>query len=124
MSTSAIGTGTLPTRAELVDRVIDLVLAGNDPGVAAGAVGDASLRPLARAAAALERALVPVPPSVRFEALLGTRLAHLRLVDRASRAIQRPNRLLVGAAVSSAAIGVGVTAFAVWRSARQHAAPA
>jgi hypothetical protein len=110
--------------AEQLDRAIDRVLAGDAPG---GAL-DASLKPLADVAARLRTALVPVPPSAAFERRLGTRLARggqpwsagMQAMSHLVREqLRHPARLLVTGAVSSAALGVGVTAYAVWRGTRR-----
>jgi len=108
------------TPAERLDRAVSAVLAGETPAAAAAAVHDPTLRPLVEAAQLLRTALVSPPVSLRFEARLGARLAESSLIERGARAIGHPGRLLMGAAVGSAAVGVGVTAYAVWRSSRRH----
>ena len=73
-------------------------------------------------AAVLHETLLPVPAGSRLEARLAARLAGrpalgegLRaLGERARRELLSRERLLVAGAVSSAAVGVGVTAYAVW----------
>ncbi|MGH2357763.1 MAG: hypothetical protein ACRDGJ_07080 [Candidatus Limnocylindria bacterium] len=98
------------------------LLAGETPAVATAAARDPGLRPLVETARLLRTALATPPLSVRFEARLGARLAESGLLERGlerARALGHPNRLLVGAAVGSAAVGVGVTALAVWRSSRR-----
>ncbi|MGH2427276.1 MAG: hypothetical protein ACRDGV_00095 [Candidatus Limnocylindria bacterium] len=106
-----------PTRAERLDRAVDAILGGQPLSTAAATVAsDAALRPLVEAAALLRSALTPFPASERFEARLGARLA----AARGTRALRQPARLIIaGAAVSSAAVGVGVTAYAVWRTTRR-----
>lgn len=109
---------TLHTRAEQLDRAVDALLAGRPvpPPV------DPGLRPLVDLAAALRGALLPVPAGSRLEARLAARLATRpalsggmhALGERARRELRSPSRLLVAGAVSSAAVGVGVTAYAVW----------
>jgi len=105
-----------PTRAERLDRAVDEVLEGATPGIAAASVGlDASDRMLVRTAAELRGALAAPLVAPRFEARLGARLA-----DAAGSPwiLRHPGRLIVSGAVGSA-VGVGVTAYAVWRSNRR-----
>jgi hypothetical protein len=105
-----------PTRAERLDRAIDEVISGATPGIAAASVGlDATDRPLARTAAALRAALGGPLVAPRFEARLGARLAG---AAGPPWILRRPGRLIVTGAVGSA-VGVGVTAYAVWRSSRR-----
>jgi len=104
------------TRAERLDRAVDEVLEGATPGIAAASVGlDADERTLVRTAAALQEALAAPLVAPRFEARLGARLA-----DAAGHPwiLRHPGRLIVTGAVGSA-VGVGVTAYAVWRSSRR-----
>lgn len=108
----------LHTRAVRLDRAVDALLAGRSvpPPV------DPGLRPLVDLAAALHEALLPVPAGRRLEARLTARLASrpplsegLRaLGERARRELISRERLLVAGAASSVAVGVGVTAYAVW----------
>lgn len=112
------------TPAERLDRAVSAVIDGETPAAASAAVHDAGLRPLLEAAHLVRTALTPPPLSLRFEARLGARLAESGILERGllrgARVIGHPNRLLVGAAVgSAAAVGVGVTALAVWRSNRR-----
>jgi hypothetical protein len=108
---------------EQLDRAIDRVLAGEPPGRAL----DTSVRPLVGVAAALRSALGPVPPSASFERRLAERLnrgpetlsAFRAVPDLLREQLRHPARLLVTGAVSSAALGVGVTAYAVWRGSRR-----
>ena len=93
--------------AERLDLALDSLLSG---GLA---TAERELRPLLDTADALRRALSPVPVSARFEAELGRRVAHRRRGSRLD--LHVPTWLLVTGAVSSAAVGVGVTAYAVWR---------
>jgi hypothetical protein len=118
----------MPTRspAERLDAAVDLLLAGEPPLV------DAELRPLVSAAALTANALHPMPAGARFEARLADRLAHEGPVRRAAdvvaditrRGLSHPGRLLAAGAVSTAALGVTVTALAMWRSTRHHPSPA
>jgi hypothetical protein len=108
----------LQTPAERLDRAVDALLAGRPapPPV------DSGLRPLVDLAAALRTALLPVPAGSRLEARLAARLATrsplndgIRAIGvRARRELRSRERLLLAGAVSSAAVGVGVTAYAVW----------
>jgi hypothetical protein len=108
------------TIAERLDRALDALMDGTSPGAAAAGVGltDAG-RSLVETADRLRLAL-PVPAvAPRFEARVGARLA----TSAASRDPMRwvrahPGRLIVTGAVGSA-VGVGVTAYAVWRSTRR-----
>lgn len=106
--------------AERLDRAVDLLLAGGSPATAAASAGlDASRRSLVDSADRLRRAL-PVPSvAPRFEARLGARLAMPSGRDPVAWARRRTGRLIVTGAVGSAAVGVGVTAYAVWRSTRR-----
>jgi hypothetical protein len=109
--------------AERLDRALDLLLTGTPPASAAANAGvDATRRVLIDGADRLRRSL-PLPSvSPRFEARLGARLAMPATGrDPVAWARRHPGRLIVTGAVSSAAVGVGVTAFAVWRSTRRPA---
>jgi hypothetical protein len=111
--------------AERLDRAVDLLLAGHPPASAAAAAGiDASRRHLVDGADRLRRALSVPSVAPRFEARLGARLAMPAASghDPVAWARRYPARLIVTGAVGSAAVGVGVTAFAVWRSTRRPAA--
>ena len=106
------------TPAERVDRMVDAILA---PAVTPGTTGASS--PLAGLIASLADALPPVPPGAAFESRLAGLLAEAAARRRAFGMLRQRGRLLVtGAAVSSAAVGVGFTAFAVWRSSRRQPA--
>ena len=110
-----------PSAAERLDQAVDEVLAGGSPGAAVAAAGlEARARPLAELARALHSHLVAPPVAPRFEARLGARLAtDAGPRDPMAWALRHPARLIVTGAVSSAAVGVGVTAYAVWRSNRR-----
>lgn len=95
--------------AERLDRVVDALLADD------AVVTDQALRPLVETASRLRIALAPVPVSQRFQARLATRVAH----TRRSSWPDLPTWLLVTGVASSAALGVGVTAYAVWRGTRR-----
>jgi hypothetical protein len=106
-----------PSRAERLDRAIDALLAGAPPPVASAAAGVPEPdRSLVRAAAGLRAALAASLTAPRFEARLGARLAG---VEPAPWILRHPGRLIVTGAVGSA-VGVGVTAYAVWRSRAGH----
>lgn len=110
-----------PSVAERLDRAIDELTAGTSPAASAAIAGlDPGLRPLVDTAGRLGVALAPPPVAPRFEARLGARLAGLSPAGGAW-ALRRPGRLIVTGAVGSA-VGVGVTAYAVWRSTRRGSA--
>lgn len=103
------------TPADRLDRALDALLAnGAGPG---RALAEQELRPLLAAADRLRVALGPVPVSPRFEARLASRVAGQRRGLGAP--IHLPTWLLVTGAASSVAVGVGVTAFVVWRGSRR-----
>jgi hypothetical protein len=103
--------------ASRLDRAIDHVLDGVTPGEAAAMSRvDPGDRILLRAAATLHAALDGAPlASPRFEARLGARLSGMGATPWILR---HPGRLIETGAVGSA-VGVGVTAYAVWRSSRR-----
>ena len=113
-----------PTPAQRLDEAIDRILAGDRPIV------EPELRPLVDAAALLTTALPPLPAGSRFEARVAARLAASSPLARAAEAVgamarrelRHPGRLIAAGAVSSAAVGVTVTALAVWRTNRRHGA--
>lgn len=115
----------MPTRStpERLDAAVEALLSGQQP-----LVSD-ELRPLVATAALAADALRPIPAGARFESRLAGRLAHEGAVRRAAdalssltrRELAHPGRLLAAGAVSTAAVGVTVTAFAMWRSTRRHA---
>jgi hypothetical protein len=109
-----------PSAAERLDRAIDGILNGLSPSSAAAAAAiEPTARPLVALAAELSATLVAPPTASRFEARLGTRLASTGPSrDPVAWALRHPRRLIVTGAVGSA-VGVGVTAFAVWRSSRR-----
>jgi hypothetical protein len=109
--------------AERLDRAVDHLLNGSSP------VADRELEPLLRAGTALAAALRPLPAGERYAAHVWDRLARPTPAHRLSAAVAElasrhrpPSWLLVTGAVSSAAVGVGVTAFALWRGSRRPAA--
>ncbi len=106
--------------AERLDLALDQLGAGAAPGTAAATIAmDPQGRLLIDTAARLRHALAPPPLSARFEARLGARLAGVAPSrDAVGWALRHPGRLIVTGAVGSA-VGVGVTAYAVWRTSRR-----
>ena len=114
-----------PSVAVRLDRALDGLAAGLTPALAAVTAGlDRDERALIATADRILSSL-PVPPvSPRFEARLGARLSGaVPSRDAVAWALRHPGRLIVTGAVGSA-VGVGVTAYAVWRKGRRSAAPA
>ena len=109
--------------AERLDRAVDQLVAGARPGAAAATAGlDAAGRALVETADRFRLSLVPLPVAPRFEARLGARLSGVAPSrDAVGWALRHPGRLIVTGAVGSA-VGVGVTAYAVWRSSRRASA--
>jgi len=115
----------LPTRtpAERLDEAVDRLLTGSQP-----AVGP-ELAPLVDAASVLRHALPPLPAGTRFEARLASRLASpspvaqmiAALTEATRRELRHPARILITGAVSSAAVGLGVTVLARRRGSRRGA---
>lgn len=116
----------MPTRtiAEALDLALEELEAGHMPMVGAG------LRPMVGAAVQVQRGLPPIPVGTRFAADLALRLTEsgglrrgLRVLEALTRReLRQRGRLLAAGAVSSAAaVGVGVTAFAVWRGSHRGA---
>ena len=110
-----------PTPAEQLDDSVEQLLTGRMPQAPSG------LRPLVDTASLLTRALAVVPAGQRFDERLRARLAFTNPLLRAAdavgdftmRELRQPRHLLAAGAVSSAAVGVGVTAFVVWRGSRR-----
>ena len=111
---------TNPSTAQRLDRAIDELLAGAPSGAAAAVAGlEGRARNPVGTADRVRLALTLPPVAPRFEARLGARLAGLAPVrDSVPWALRHPGRLIVTGAVGSA-VGVGVTAYAVWRSTRR-----
>ena len=110
-----------PSAAERLDRAVDGVLDGLSPVVAAAAAGtEPSSRPLVLLAAELRTLLAEPAVAPRFEARLGARLAGVHARDPVAWALRHPGTLFVTGVGS--AVGVGVTAYAVWRSTRRSGA--
>jgi hypothetical protein len=106
--------------AERLDRALDQLAAGASPGsAAASAALDPAGRSLLDTAVRVRQALVAPPMSTRFEARLGARLSGAAPAkETVGWALRHPGRLIVTGAVGSA-VGVGVTAYAVWRTSRR-----
>ena len=109
--------------AERLDRALEQLAAGSHPGTAAATARlDPAGRSLLETAERVRHALAPPPVSPRFEARLGARLAGVAPPrDAIGWARRHPGRLIVTGAVGSA-VGVGVTAYAVWRTSRRASA--
>src|SRR5690606_12945535 len=109
-----------PSVAERLDRALDQLGAGARPAVAAATVGpDGHGRSLLEPADRVRMGLHAPPVAARFEARLGARLSGAAMPrDAVAWALRHPGRLFVTGAVGSA-VGVGVTAYAVWRSSRR-----
>lgn len=112
-----------PSVAERLDRAVDGVLSGLSPVAAAAAAGtEPATRHLVRLVDELRTVLAAPPVAPRFEARLGARLAAASSSrDPVAWALRHPGTLIVTGAVGSA-VGVGVTAYAVWRSTRRSGA--
>ena len=105
-----------PTMAERLDHAVDELLEGASSGVAAATAGiGAGDRALVDAASSLRGGLAAPPVGPRFEARLGSRLSG---AAPGPWILRHPGRLIVTGAVGSA-VGVGVTAYAVWRGTRR-----
>ena len=118
-----------PSVAERLDRALDPIVSARppEPDAARAAVGP-PIAPLVVLAARVRAALPAPPVAPRFEARLGARLA-ASATATAPRpplawALGSPGRRIVTGAVGSAAVGVGITAFAVWRHGRRVSSPA
>jgi hypothetical protein len=109
-----------PSIAERVDRAVGEVLDGHPAGAAAATAGLGSdERAIVEVASLLRRSLSAPAVGPRFEARLAARLAgSLHPRDAVTWALRHPGRLIVTGAVGSA-VGVGVTAYAVWRNGRR-----
>lgn len=105
-----------PSVAERIDRAVQALLDGASAGqaLATAGLGDDE-RAIVHVAEAADAALAAPLVSPRFEARLGARLAG---VGHGPWIMRHPGRLIVTGAVGSA-VGVGVTAYAVWRSSRR-----
>ncbi len=102
------------TPAERLDRALDALLVDGAP-----AAVDPGLRPLLATAQRVRSAVAPIPAGARFEQRLALRLNRVPHRSLGERWLHPPAWLLLSGAVSSAAVGVGVTAYAVWRGNRR-----
>ncbi len=108
-----------PSAVERLDRAVASILDGHSSRIAAADGGvETRERPLVELASHLRMRLVAPPAAARFEARLGMRLAAEPAGDPLAWALRHPGRLIVTGAVGSA-VGVGVTAYAVWRNSRR-----
>jgi hypothetical protein len=109
-----------PSVAERLDRAVDAIVAArpSQPGMATAA--GSPIAPLVALAEEVRAALPAPPVAPRFEARLGARLASATGPrPPLAWAFGSPGRRIVTGAVGSAAVGVGITAFAVWRHGRR-----
>ena len=103
------------TPADRLDEALDALLAGEDPR------RERELGPALAAAERLRATLAPVPAGLRFQVALADRLTDPGLGARTLRAFSHAGRgRLIAAGAVSSAVGVGVTAYAVWRTSRRH----
>lgn len=110
----------IPTVAERLDRALEQMAAGARPASAAASAGlDGDGRALVELADRVRSAHALPAVAPRFDARLGARLSDAATPrDAMAWALRHPGRLIVTGAVGSA-VGVGVTAYAVWRSSRR-----
>ncbi len=111
-----------PSLAERLDRALDALLDGALPAAAAARAGlGVAERPLVDVAERVHLGLPLAPAATRFDARLGARLATADAAPAPVAWVRRhPSTLIFGGALGSA-VGVGVTAYAVWRSGRRPA---
>ena len=118
---------TTGTRADRLDVAVERLLAGES------SPADQELGGLLETAALVRAALPPIPAGQKFETRLNERLAAAAATAGvagavgaieafARRELRHPGRILAAGAVSSAAVGVTMTAVAVWRSRRHSSA--
>jgi hypothetical protein len=113
---------TSRSQAERLEHAVEQLMAGDRP------VADGAMAPLLETAALVRAALPPVPSGEALDARLLAQITQRRRVNVAvdaleafaRRELRHPGRLIAAGAVSSAAVGMTVTAVAVWRS-RRHA---
>lgn len=114
-----------PSVAERLDRALDAIVTARPPASADAARLGSTVAPLVALAAEVRAALPTPPVAPRFEARLGARLASGSAPKPPlAWALGSPGRRIVTGAVGSAAVGVGITAFAVWRHGRRVPSPA
>ena len=114
---------TSRSQAERLELAVEQLMAGGRP------VADRAMAPLLEAAALVRAALPPIPGGDALDARLMAQITQRRRLDAAVEALEsfarrelrHPGRVIAAGAVSSAAVGVTVTAVAVWRS-RRHGA--
>jgi hypothetical protein len=113
----------IPTVAVRLDRALDGLANGAGPAAAAATAGLGVEEHALVATADRVRGALPLPAvAPRFEARLGARLSGaVPSRDPVAWALRHPGRLIVTGAVGSA-VGVGVTAYAVWRKGRRSTA--
>jgi hypothetical protein len=112
---------TSRSQAERLEHAVEQLMAGDQP------VADRAMAPLLEAAELVRAAMPPIPGGDALDARLMAQLTQRRRVTVAvdaleafaRRELQHPGRLIAAGAVSSAAVGVTVTAVAVWRM-RRH----
>lgn len=115
----SIPPSAVPSTAVRLDRALDRMLGGAPNPV------EGEFAPLVRIGSALAAALHPIPAGERYATQLWGRLARPGPGHRLSEALaslvtrhRPPAWLLVTGAVSSAAVGAGITAFALRRGTR------
>ena len=98
---------------------VSFYMAGPTPPRKGGSYRAESGFSFASGPSAPPKPVTPPPVAARFEARLGARLSGAATPrDAVAWALRHPGRLIVTGAVGSA-VGVGVTAYAVWRSSRR-----
>jgi hypothetical protein len=104
------------TPAERLDHALDVLLADEAPPP-----GDPAIGPLLLTAERVRWAVAPVPAGARFQERLAVRIARAPHRPPAGRWLHPPAWLLLTGAVSSAVVGVGMTAYVLWRGNRRSA---
>jgi hypothetical protein len=102
------------TPAERLDHALDALLAEAEPAHA-----DPEMRPLLVTALRVRRAVAPIPSGARFQRRLAARISRAPRRPMLERWLHPPAWLLLSGAISSAAVGLGMTAYAVWRGNRR-----
>lgn len=111
---------TSHSQAERLELAVEQLMAGNRP------VADRAMAPLLEAAELVRAAMPPIPGGDALDARLLAQITQRRRMNAAvdaleafaRRELQHPGRLIAAGAVSSAAVGVTVTAVAFWRTRR------
>lgn len=101
------------TPAERLDHALDVLLADEAPSP-----GDPVMGPLLLTAERVRWAVAPLPAGTRFQERLGVRIARAQRRPLAGRFLHPPTWLLLSGVVSSVVVGVGMTAYVVWRGNR------